>query len=362
MQDQISISVIVPVYNGGSYVKKCIDGLLKQDFSQIFEIIMVDDASTDDSLQLIKNYNLSNLKLLSLPFNSGPSVARNLGLKNAVGEYVFFLDVDDTIELNTLKTLYSLAIKTNCDYVCSDFKRIEDSANQRDNTFNYPSDMTFNHEDIIKAMHRELYDPSLGHLGLFGCNGRLMRRSLLVKNEIFFDEKIWWTEDRAFSWEVLGSVKSARYIRKQLYSYYVHPNVKTLIIEGLQRRSALETVKLIQGHIRNGLKKKEVEDQEIKKLTEQALIFYTIQVLVSISRSIFLKKIESSIGKKIRKNIINEIIKDNDVKVAVRHYSPSKKESKWIPKAISMRSSIFLEIACNLRARQVVKKRRTGIE
>ena len=107
MQDQISISVIVPVYNGEPFLKKCIDGLLKQDFSQNFEIIIVDDASTDNSLKLIKSYNLSNLKLLSLPVNSGPSAARNLGLKNAVGEYLFFIDVDDTMELNALKTLYS---------------------------------------------------------------------------------------------------------------------------------------------------------------------------------------------------------------------------------------------------------------
>ena len=85
------VSVIIPFYNAEQFLSGCIDVLQKQDFDKSFEVIMIDDASTDNSLNIIKkNDKLLNLKIYSLEKNSGPSAARNLGLKHATGEYVFF--------------------------------------------------------------------------------------------------------------------------------------------------------------------------------------------------------------------------------------------------------------------------------
>ena len=75
-----------------------------------------------------------------------------------------------------------------------------------------------------------------------------------------------------------------------------------------------------------------------------------------------LKKIDLKKGKKIRKTLIREILNDVDVLKAIKNYTPSIKESAWIPKAIALRSSFFLELTCNLRAKQVIKKRRKGKE
>ena len=137
MSGKIIISIIVPVFNGEQFIGNFLNILKNQNFNERYEIIFVDDASTDNCFKLIKNSNLENSKLLFLEKNSGPSAARNLGLKNAEGEYVF-IDVDDSIEKDTLAKLYFEAKKHNCDYVCSDFKRIENSTNQRKNKFNYP--------------------------------------------------------------------------------------------------------------------------------------------------------------------------------------------------------------------------------
>ena len=123
MKEQISISVIIPIYNGEAFIKKCLDALLMQKDIKNYEIIIANDASTDNSLNLIKSYKLNNLKIFSLPFNSGPSAARNLGLKNSVGEYVYFFDVDDSIDVNALSVLYQAAKNNDCDYVFSDFKK-----------------------------------------------------------------------------------------------------------------------------------------------------------------------------------------------------------------------------------------------
>jgi glycosyltransferase involved in cell wall biosynthesis len=78
MSEQFCVSIIVPFYNAESHIKTCLDVLLNQDFTKPFEIIMVDDASTDNSQNIIKMHNFPGLRLYSLPLNSGPAAARNV--------------------------------------------------------------------------------------------------------------------------------------------------------------------------------------------------------------------------------------------------------------------------------------------
>ena len=358
MEKQINISVVIPIYNGETFVKKCLDVLLAQNNIENFEIIIADDGSTDNSVDIIKSYNLNNLKIFSLASNSGPSVARNLGLKNSIGEYVYFFDVDDSIDVNALSILHETAKTHDCDYVFCDFKKFEDFKNQRNGVYNYTNDTLFKDKEIIEAMKRELHEVSLGHLGLFGCNGRLIKRSLLTKNNIQFDEKLRWMEDKAFAWKVLSIVREARYVRKQLYSYYLHPTIKTGVSENFNTGKNFSYIKLILNHIQNSLKKRLVPELEIIKLIQQGLIFFSIQVLVSISVSMFVKKIDKSMGKKIRRKIIKNILSDKEVSLSIKNYSPSSSESPWIPKAISLNSTLLVEIACNFRANDIVTKRR----
>jgi glycosyltransferase involved in cell wall biosynthesis len=131
LEVQIKISVIIPVYNGEKYIERCLDLLNKQNFSEKWEIIMVDDASTDKSKDVIKKSKLPNLKLLSLTENSGQSAARNIGISNAKGEYIYMQDVDDLISSNSLNTLYKIAKNNDADFVFSDFQRVENANNQR---------------------------------------------------------------------------------------------------------------------------------------------------------------------------------------------------------------------------------------
>ena len=84
--NKITISVIVPFYNSEKHLSKCILSIIEQDNKSKFEIIMVDDGSTDHSLDIIKNFD-NNIKVFSLPENCGPAAARNLGLKKGVIMY-----------------------------------------------------------------------------------------------------------------------------------------------------------------------------------------------------------------------------------------------------------------------------------
>ena len=99
----VKYSFIVPVYNTSKYLKKCLDSLVKQTFKD-FEIIIVNDGSTDNSSNIISKYQdtYRNIKVINQK-NQGLSMARNNGVKEANGEYLIFIDSDDYVEKNLLK-------------------------------------------------------------------------------------------------------------------------------------------------------------------------------------------------------------------------------------------------------------------
>jgi len=359
MSEQFCVSVIIPFYNAQSHIKTCLDILLEQDFIKPFEIIMVDDASTDNSQNIVKKCKFPNLQLYSLPSNSGPAAARNLGLKKARGEYIFFLDVDDAIATNTLTTLYNFGNETACDLVLGVEKIIENSQNQIAIIFAYPTDQDFRNSDFAEAMRRRFYDP-LYTVGLFDLTGRLIKRSIISDNNIFFEEKLRYLEDETFMWDVLGFVHSAKYVRKQLYSYNVHPNVDTALSDGLSHGFQFSNFKLIKSHIQNSLKRHGFSTQELEKIGNQAFIFFIISLLVSYSRSMILGKARSENSVKYRRKIIDDILAEADVSKAIRNYLRSPDESPWIPRAIAWRSHKLLEFACTRRAKEILRIRRKG--
>jgi glycosyltransferase involved in cell wall biosynthesis len=113
----MKISIIVPVYNVEAYLENCLKSLLEQDLPPTdCEIIMVDDGSPDGSAKVIEHYREShpNIKLIRQQ-NGGVSAARNAGINAAKGKYIFFVDADDAIYPNVLKTLYDRAEQDNLD-------------------------------------------------------------------------------------------------------------------------------------------------------------------------------------------------------------------------------------------------------
>ena len=140
MSETYTISVIIPFYNAKIFLNECINSLLNQDFDKPYEIIMIDDGSTDNGIKIIKENYLSSIKLISHKTNIGPASARNSGLKSASGEFIYFLDVDDNIAKDTLKTLYREAKKDNLDLVMSDKVVIKKDKVLRKNFYLYDND------------------------------------------------------------------------------------------------------------------------------------------------------------------------------------------------------------------------------
>lgn len=118
------ISVIVPVYNVGEYVESCISSICNQSYKKI-ELILVDDGSTDNSLQVCKKKEEIDKRIKVLSSNhGGVSVARNLGLSRAQGEYILFIDADDYVEKDMLEYLYGRISKANADVATCEFDKV----------------------------------------------------------------------------------------------------------------------------------------------------------------------------------------------------------------------------------------------
>ena len=123
---EIKVSIIIPFYNAEKFILGCLDCLIHQTLKEI-EIIFVNDGSTDCGADMITkaSKNLENIIILN-KINSGLSDSRNLGLKNAKGKYIYFLDADDFIAVNALELAYLDAIKFDADVVVFDSINIKE--------------------------------------------------------------------------------------------------------------------------------------------------------------------------------------------------------------------------------------------
>lgn len=194
------VSVIVPVYNVERYISKCIDSILKQTFTD-FELILIDDGSSDNSLQICKQYESrdSRIRVYSQK-NSGPSRARNNGISKALGEYITFVDSDDYLDSDYLFEL----TKYQADLVSSGFKLWY----AKDNRTEYKS-----YDHFLKATKEDnnidlaIEEGEFKYL-LAGPCCKLYKRSLLEKHHIFFDENLTYGEDHLFNLCYLQNIEN----------------------------------------------------------------------------------------------------------------------------------------------------------
>lgn len=122
------ISVIIPLYNGELYIEKCLDSVKGQNYSSL-EVIVVNDASTDNSEMLVREYKRkSGLKLVLInQENQGQGAARNTGIRQAKGEFLVFLDQDDTLTAGILEKMVETAGREQADIVAAGYRRVTDT-------------------------------------------------------------------------------------------------------------------------------------------------------------------------------------------------------------------------------------------
>lgn len=225
------ISIIVPVYNTENYLEKCLLSLVNQTYKNI-EIIIIDDGSPDNSMNIIQKFVLADnrTKVISQK-NQGLSGARNTGINNANGDYIMFIDSDDWIEIDTCEKSIIASEKYNADVVFWPYiKEFFDS--QKDNYLFDKTEIIWSEKNINQLSRRmvglvgdELANPqSIDNL--VTAWGKLYKKSV-IGDVRFTDTKIIGTEDALFNIEVFLGINSAVYI-PDLLSHYRKDNESSL--------------------------------------------------------------------------------------------------------------------------------------
>jgi glycosyltransferase involved in cell wall biosynthesis len=193
--DNIKISVIMPIYNAGEYLSRAIGDLLSQSFTDI-ELICVDDGSTDNSDTIIRSFMRkdSRVKMITQR-NGGPSIARNAGLAEAVGDYIIFLDADDFYEKNLLSSLYEVAERDNLDVAVARFDIYNDNQNKYTTPMEEPHSGIFVPGGVTsKNEHPDfILSSTTGYVW-----NKLFRASFIRNMEISFDPELYVFEDVYF--------------------------------------------------------------------------------------------------------------------------------------------------------------------
>lgn len=214
VNSEILLSFVVPVYNVEGFIEDCLKSLLAQNVSkELYEIICVDDGSTDNSGRILDEYAdiNSNIKVIHSE-NKGVSAARNIGISASTGKYLWFVDSDDMIATNCLKPLFNIIIEKS------------------------PQCIRFNHEntgesdnfDSICSNPFNTFHGSI-HKGRISGNHvweSVVKASIIKDNNIRFDEQMKFGEDTLFTYMIYANMPSDCWIalRESLYYYRTRKN------------------------------------------------------------------------------------------------------------------------------------------
>lgn len=279
------VSIVVAVYNAEKTLKKCVESLLNQTYNNI-EIILVNDCSKDNSLDICTEYSKTNdnVKVISNEKNSGVSATRNNGINNSTGEYICFVDSDDYVESNYIEVLYYYYQKCNTVPICGFVYHDE---------YNHAKPVKYSwsgNEELVSLgeafrLKSELYLTALWN--------KLFDRRLIVEKNIRFDTNISVGEDLRFSIEYFdkNNISEVYVLKKPLY-HYMKLSGNSLIsgfVDDFDReRESLLLIKNLANKYKGNV------DKEYEKAIEQVKIsmIYLIMREKKLSKKCKIEKIK----------------------------------------------------------------------
>lgn len=219
---QYTISIGIPVYNVGKYIKKCILSVLDQKFDGFLEIIVVDDQSPDNSIDIVKELkdahpNGGRIRILEQPHNMGCWAARNRILQEANGKYIFFLDADDYIVPNALETLYTYAEKHKADAVYGSVVSVNEKGEYT--TFSQ-GDMKLPFKVLIGKDQLALFANQHTHPTLYNFIWNVLLRKDFIKNNNLQFKETRFADDILFETDMQPLIERAVLLPNETY-YYV---------------------------------------------------------------------------------------------------------------------------------------------
>ena len=243
----VKLSIIIPVYNTEKYLKECIESILAQNYVN-FEAIFIDDGSQDDSFAIINDFVKRDNRLkLYHQKNAGVSAARNLGLRYATGDYIAFIDSDDTISPDYLDRLYRCAIQYSLDMVFSGIIYTNNNGEKSRVVLEGGLLSLLTENDLIHFFNTPLLTSPVS---------KLYKRQIICDNNLQFDTTISFAEDKDFNLQYFQHIQNAYALsfcgyfyrdvenslshKKYEYQYRIenrHWNVKKRMFESLSNYS-----------------------------------------------------------------------------------------------------------------------------
>lgn len=300
------VSIIIPVYNAQNYIKQCIESLINQTYQDI-EIILVNDGSNDRSLDICEEYKSKDIRIkLINKQNEGVSRTRNKGIEIATGEYITFLDADDSINFNYIEELV---------------KNIEDDCLVRFNNKNIK-------EDIIP---KDEYIKQIATGNIQGvCWGYLFKKNLL--DNVKFDINTSYMEDTIFIINCLLKIRKVKVARKAFYNYNQNEGSLTQNINNIEKR--------INGYI--------YSLDIVNKLLQQNGYNYELEIN---ERKI--KLVESEFAKVTDKKNIEKLLENENVKTVAKQSKVSLEYKVFVHLIKKQKAKSIL---CYIKLRNKVKK------
>lgn len=209
MTKTVKISIVIPVYNCEKYLEMCLKSLQAQSFSD-FEVICINDGSTDNSLKELYKFEniIPNLKIVSYKNNKGPSSARNIGIKLAIGEYIIFIDADDFIEQNTLSKTYKLLKRSDFDAVVFGINIYNSITGKK--PIVQLKEKVYSDNSVMDILYTN------NNWGVCNC---IFKKNIIDREGILFNENIQDGEDRLFLNCLVPNFRKLITIPELLYNY-----------------------------------------------------------------------------------------------------------------------------------------------
>lgn len=318
------ITIIVPVYNVERQITRCIKSLLEQTYENI-EILLVDDGSTDQSLEICKKYEkVDNRINVITKKNGGVSSARNCGIKNAKGKYVCFFDSDDWVDKDICKKLMTRAKETNAQMVICGFSEINEDGQKKDHFPCKKEDELC--EDYLKICK----DIVITRIVNSPCN-KLFLREKISK---LFNLNRNMGEDMEFNLEYIKNISKIAYLRECLYFYDVTVEGSLTKNIDLQINAAVENNEIRQEFFRS------------LNIPEEQIYDEYYNSFISILFSVYLNQ-RSEFNR-----VFNRLLKEGKYEMVAEKIKPSGYKEKIIRMAIKYKSSYCLKKLCQLKARR----------
>lgn len=345
------ISVIIPLYNAENYIAQALESVLVQTHKE-FELIVVDDGSTDSSRAICHKFATEYRNvLLCLQENSGVGIARNMGLREASGEFVLFLDADDFLAEDALSSLLKCQRETGADFVIGAYHNVaEDGTNKggRDYNFawgaNYPEYLVMEREEMLEfAVDFENY-PSTHYIMGF-CWGRLYKTALLRENDLQFSEKTWFADDSIFTLEYVSLANKMAIVKNAVLFYRDYDETVSISSRITEGEPILRDAQLFFDAAVKFMTVNNICDLEgAKKRTAWKVVGNIIikmikstKDLTGESRSLVLREIRAIVNSSFTQELL-------------KSYQPKPGDSKLLPLAMRLRFTRLVLYLCHQRA------------